>query len=82
MKITATQTVDVEISDTQAKKITLNFICQKYDWKTEFYIKDGSVYENVYRHTSHAWTEEVYIRTASEMDFLIEKLVKNIIIFK
>jgi len=77
MVIKATQEVNVELSDEQQKIVALEYIFKHADWKSNYYVKDGWVYENETCHTTHSFDLQKKIRKANGEDSLIDEILKK-----
>lgn len=66
----------VDIPDYEVKRIALEFIYKKCGWNKDYFIKDGKVYEDVEYATSHRWTDQEFVREATEEDFFVAGVIK------
>jgi hypothetical protein len=77
MRITAQQLVTLEISDGQAKEITVDFLCETFDWDRDFRILNGQVVKifptKSLKGLTHSLPPE-YIRDASKEDEIVNNL--------
>tara|TARA_Y100000356_G_C11198588_1_gene256357 strand:+ start:611 stop:865 length:255 start_codon:yes stop_codon:yes gene_type:complete len=73
MKIKANQTIEVEITEEEKKKIAVAFLCEKFDWRRSYSIEsvggEHLVYNTKINHSSHSWEEKVFVREATHDDF-------------
>ena len=78
MKITATQELEISISEKEQERIALNYLFNKFDWKSEYFISEGYVYETVIYRSSHSFRDLKKIREATVRDLHIEKIIESI----
>jgi hypothetical protein len=78
MKITGNQTVEVEITEEEERKITVAYLCGKFDWDRSYFIESDKVFNTKINHSSHSWEEKVYIREASDDDYCISLILKKL----
>lgn len=78
MKVKGKQEVEIELSDEMLKHITLEYICKNFDWKINYFIEDGKVYEIEEFATTHRWTENTVRREATPLDKCLYTLIKEI----
>lgn len=74
MKITATQTLNIDISQQEQERIMFETLCAKFNWNSEYFIENGNVMVEVHSHGSGF---DTVVRKATENDFLINKLFKT-----
>jgi len=76
MKINATQHIEVEISESEVHRIMVNKLKKIGGWSDDYYIDMNAnpgpalMYRETF-HTSHSWTETIFVRTATELDLAI-----------
>ncbi len=79
------QTINVNLSHSEAKRVAINYIYASFDWKGEYSIrlneKDGKewVFEKRVLYSSHSFETEICIREASDRDKIIYQFLKEII---
>lgn len=78
MEVFGTQQVKIEISDYEAKKIALNYIRKRFDFKEDYWIKDGKLLERHEYGGSHSWSEDEFVREATADDILIYSMINKI----
>ncbi len=72
--------ITVEINEVEQSKIAratlLRALRSKslYDWSENHYISDDRVYVEHHYATTHSWTEDKFLRNATETDRLLEKI--------
>lgn len=74
-KISAIAYPEVFISFIEEKKITLEFIYSHFNWEQNYFIRDNRVYKMVEFATSHSWSEEKEVRSATDTDHCVAKIV-------
>lgn len=79
MKITAKQQVEVEISEAQRLQICYDYLCQKFNWRRGYQIKDDKVIHQQTGFTSHSFDFETVIRSANDNDRAMELISKELI---
>ena len=79
MKITGNQTVEVEITEEEKRKIAVTYLCEKFDWERTYFIESDTVFNNKINHSSHSWTEKVYVREASHDDYHLYLILKKLV---
>jgi len=84
MKINATQNLEVEISSYEIKMITIKHILSMGGWSEEDHYIDmrakpapALMYQETF-HTSHSWTENIFVRTATPLDLAINTILQNL----
>jgi hypothetical protein len=78
MKILATTSVEVELSEYEQQKIALAYLFNIYNWKDGYHICEEKVYQAVTVHHHDAWTDEVFIRYATDDDYVVASLLNKI----
>ena len=78
MKIKANQTIEVEITEEEKKKIAVAFLCEKFDWRRSYSIESDSVFNTKINHSSHSWEEKVLVRKASHDDYHVYLMFKKL----
>ena len=80
MKITVTQKLEAEISNSEAKHIAVVCIRESVGWKSGHVVRDGKLYLCETQYSSHAWTHEICVRDATANDcaaqLIIDQLLK------
>ena len=79
MKVAANQTVEVEITEEEKRRVAVAYLCEKFDWERTYFIESDTVFNNKINHSSHSWTEKVYIREASHNDYHICLIFKELV---
>lgn len=78
MEIWVEHAVKAKISECEQRKVAMAFLCDKFNWKKSYYIKDDCVMDLVEYHTSHAWFQEEKVREATEMDYFVAGVFKKL----
>jgi len=80
MKVTGTANIDVVLSETQVRYITLKYLCEKFDWRDSRYInpEDDWVYDKKAQHGHCVTYDHVRVREAVENDYIMAQLMKSI----
>ena len=78
MKIKANQTVEVEITEEEKRKIAVAYLCEKFDWQRSYFIESDTVFNTKINHSSHSWEEKVYVREASHDDYHLYLIFKKL----
>jgi hypothetical protein len=78
IKISGKQDVEIEINEYTVKTITLNYLCNQFDWKLDYFIEEDKVKTRVEYHTSHSWYDVETVRPASPRDKHIYNVIKEI----
>ena len=78
MKITAKQSIEVEIDEAQRHHICYDYLCQKFDWSRDHRIEDGQVIHRQTGFTSHEFEFDDTLRPASEIDHAMELISKEL----
>lgn len=79
MKITANIPYEIEISEDEQKRITLNYLYKIFNWKQTYSIYDDKVYDTVTNyHHSKSWPENQFIRDATDGDYLMSTFIFEI----
>lgn len=78
MKISGSFKTEIEISKEEQKRISIDFLCQQFNWKSSFYIKDNDVYDRVLINSSHTWIDNMYMRKASYLDICINAIIEKL----
>lgn len=77
MNITVPQLITINISDHDAKNITVDFLCEKFDWDVDFRILNGQVVKifptKNLKGLTHSLPPE-YIRDAINEDIVVNNL--------
>jgi hypothetical protein len=72
--------VKIELDNEEEKRVAratlLRTLQSKslYDWSDNHYIADDRVYVEHQYATTHSWTEDTFLRDATETDRLLEKI--------
>ena len=75
MKIKANTLVEVELSEDEQKKIALAYLYKIYNWKEGYHISNENVYQTVTIHGHDAWNDEVFVRYATDDDYVVGSLL-------
>jgi hypothetical protein len=78
MKILATTSVEVELSEYEQQKIALAYLFNIYNWKDGYHICEEKVYQAVTVHHHDAWIDDVFIRYATDNDYVVASLLYKI----
>jgi hypothetical protein len=78
MKILATTSVEVELSEYEQQKIALAYLFNIYNWKDGYHICEEKVYQAVTVHHHDAWIDDVFIRYATDNDYVVASLLNKI----
>ena len=78
MKITANIPHDVVLSKEQQREITLKYLFDLYNWEPAYFIKDENIYNTVTYYTHNSWDEDVFIRAATDDDYVMASLLLKI----
>lgn len=79
MKITANIPYEVEISEDEQKRITLNYLYKLFNWKSTYDIYDDKVTDSVTKHHhSSSWVENEFVRDATDGDYMMATLIHEI----
>ena len=78
MKITANQSIEVEIDGAQRFHICYDYLCQKFDWSCDHRIEDGHVIRRQTGHTTHSFEFETRLRPANDIDRAMELITKEL----
>lgn len=71
MEVKATTTV--RLDEKTQKQICISFLRKALKFREDYYIKDGKV---IHSYSYRSWTEEHFIRDATEEDYALEKVLK------
>jgi len=71
MKITAS--TEVHIDEKTQKAICINFLRRAMNFSDKYYIEEGKV---IHSYSYRSWTEEKFVRMASEEDHALQKVLK------
>ena len=79
MIIKATQEINVNLDDSQKRKVTIDYICRQADWKETYYLNedDGWIYDDKECHTTHSFNVQSKVRKANREDKIIDHIFKN-----
>ena len=78
MKILANTLVEVDVSEDEQRKIAVAYLFNIYDWKDGYHICEEKVYQAVTVHHHDAWSDEVFIRYATDDDYVVASLLLKI----
>lgn len=78
MKIEGTQKVEIEISELTQKRIALQYIYEALNWKENYFIEEGKVYEHVEYQTSHRFDQKEFRRDAMCIDKSVYTVIKEL----
>jgi hypothetical protein len=82
-KITGTQRVEVELDFNDIKNLTIRFLCDQFNWKTSYILKEENgetrVLEDKEFYSSHSFTSRQKVRVATESDIIISKVINEIL---
>jgi len=78
MQVTMAQTVIGEISNKEAKRIAIKFLHELCGWDANTYVDYSQacprIMLNVTYATSHSWSENIFIRTATDLDLAFDRI--------
>jgi hypothetical protein len=85
ISVKLSQIIDVDLSASEAKDITIKYICTNFDWKSSYYIrkdeKDNEDYifykEVIY--SSHSFEIEHQLRKATDRDKIVYQFLQEIL---
>jgi len=78
------QLINVDLSDSEAKNITIKYVCALFNWQASYFIrideKSGEdwVFNRSTFYSSHSFEAETRMRKASERDKLAYQFLKEI----
>ena len=75
MKIKASTLVEVDLSEEEQQKIALAYLYKIYNWKESYHISEEKVYHTVVMHGHDVWSDEVFIRYATDDDYVVGSLL-------
>jgi|TARA_Y100000385_G_scaffold274883_1_gene318563 tRNA(Phe) wybutosine-synthesizing methylase Tyw3 len=78
MKITGNQKVEIEISKSQRHFIAADYICEVFDWDSEYFIEDGWVIKREMCHSSHSFQVNNKVREATKQDCCMYDIFKTL----
>jgi len=84
ISVKLSQIVDVNLSDSEAKNITIKYVCASFNWQASYFIrideKSGEdwVFNRSTFYSSHSFEAETRMRKASERDKLAYQFLKEI----
>jgi len=82
-KITGTQRIEVELDFNDIKNLTIRFLCNQFNWKTSYALKEEGgeilVLEDKQFYSSHSFTSRQKVRVATESDLIISKIINEIL---
>jgi hypothetical protein len=76
MKITGTQKVEINISESQRHLIAIDYIAEVFDWDSDYFIEDGWVIKREIAHTSHSFEMNNKVREATKGDQCLYDIFK------
>ena len=79
MKVSATQTISVDISADEQRRITIETIREAAKWVDGNYISDGKLMLRQHYHSSHAWYEDLVVRDATELDLAVHVVISKLL---
>ncbi len=78
MKIKAKQEVEVEITEIQKYLITIDFLCEVFDWDEDFFIEEGWLCKREMAYGSHSFQRTVKVREVTKKDQCVYDLFKDL----
>ena len=78
------QLINVDLSDSEAKNITIKYVCASFNWQASYFIrideKSGEdwVFNRSTFYSSHSFEAETRMRKAAERDKLAYQFLKEI----
>jgi hypothetical protein len=79
MQITAMQTLNLQISKDEQKRITIQTLREVAKWVGGNYIADGQLMLRETYSTTHSWDEDIIVRNASPLDLATDLLIHHIL---
>ena len=79
MQITATQTLNLQISKEEQKRIAIQTLREAAKWVSRNYIADGQLMLRETYSTTHSWDEDIVVRNATVLDLATDLLIKHIL---
>lgn len=79
MEVTATQTLKVQISKEEQRRIVIKSIRDVAKWVDGNYILDGKLMLREHYAGSHSWSEDIEIRDANQTDLAADHMIKTIL---
>lgn len=83
--VAVSQAINVNLSRLEAKRVSIQYICDCFNWKEDYFIrfdeKDGKewVFHKHIVYSSHSFETETRIREASNRDKVVYEFLKEII---
>lgn len=79
MEVTATQTLKVQISKEEQRRIVIKSIRDAAKWVDGNYVLDGKLMLREHYSGSHSWSEDIEIRDANQTDLAADHMIKTIL---
>lgn len=79
MQITATQTLNLQISKEEQKRIAIQTLREAAKWVSGNYIADGQLMLRETYSTTHSWDEDIVVRDATVLDLATDLIIKHIL---
>jgi hypothetical protein len=85
IKAKLSHTVDFNLSASEAKDITIKYICARFDWDVSYYIRtdesdnEESVFHKRVVYSSHSFEIEDQIRKATDIDKMVYQFLQEIL---
>lgn len=81
MKVKTTAEFEVEISELDQRKITLDTLRKTFGWGAGYRVclVTNKLLEAKHYTSSHSWTDEIVIRDATEEDILLQKVLNTFV---
>lgn len=77
-KVFGVQKLELDLDEEEAKRITVRYLCEKFDWLEDFFIENDEVCKLVTYHTSHRWDQKECVRKATQSDKHIYSILKDL----
>ena len=78
MEVTATHTLQVEISKEEQRRISIKTIREAAKWVDDNYVCDGKLMLRINYITTHSWYEDIEVRPATQLDLATDLIIKNL----
>jgi hypothetical protein len=76
--MTINSTIKTEISESEHKRLALEYIYKYLNWDSGYFIEDEKVCQKKTYHSSHSWDGVEKIRDATEQDYFVAGVIKMI----
>jgi hypothetical protein len=78
-----TQSINVDLSLSEAREVALKYICAKFDWKPSYSIQEVEengeswVFHKTTVYSSHSFETEFRVRKATDRDKMVYEFLKE-----